>query len=49
MNPETLPTGIIGKQVCFQLLYWVIEYAESEYDIFINVICIYLLSTCHEK
>ena len=29
--------------------YEVIEYADSEYDIFINVIRIYLLFTCHEK
>ena len=28
-----LPTDIIGKQVCFQRLYWVIEYADSQYDI----------------
>ena len=41
----------ISKMVtlsCFQGLDGVIKYADSEYDIFIDVICIYLLCTCHE-
>ena len=38
----------ISKMVvttCFQRLYGVIKYADSQYDIVINIICIYLLFT----
>ena len=52
MNLEAsfqVSTGIIGKQVSFQLLYGVSEYTDSEYDILMKVMSIYLLFTCHEK
>ena len=35
--------------ICFQRLYGVIEYADSEYGILMKVIRIYLLFTCQEK
>ena len=42
-----LPTGIIGKQVCFQRLYGVIEYADSEYDIllksYVYICCLHVM------
>ena len=47
MNPEAIFQRLFGVNKYASKDYGVIEYADSEYDIFINVICIY--SCCLQR